>query len=120
MSETASTNPVNYFEIGTPDTETARAFYGQVFGWEFGQAGPAGYATVNGTAGGLWDSSGLGAGSWAVFYVEVADIHASSATALEHGARTVLPLVDNGVILFTHLADPAGNRFGVWQRKSAA
>ncbi len=75
---------------------------------------------MNGTEGGLWDSSGIGAGAWAVFYVEVADIHASMETALAHGALTVLPLVDNGVILFAHLADPAGNRFGVWQRKNAA
>jgi predicted enzyme related to lactoylglutathione lyase len=113
-------NTVNYFEVGTPDPEAARAFYGQVFGWEFGLAGPAGYSTVNGNEGGLWDTSGIGAGAWAVFYVEVADIHASTEAALAHGALTVLPLVDNGVILFAHLADPTGNRFGIWQRKDAA
>jgi len=117
MSE--SENPVNYFELGTPDPETARAFYGEVFGWEFGPAGPAGYAMVNETAGGLWDTSGIGAGTWAVFYIEVADLQASIASAVAHGARTVLPMVDNGIILFAHLADPAGNRFGVWQRKQA-
>ncbi len=117
MSETTKT--VNYFEIGAPDPEAARAFYGQVLGWEFGPAGPAGYGTVHENAGGLWDTSEIGAGTWAVFYVGVADIHASIAAALANGSRTVLPLVDNGVILFSHLADPAGNRFGVWQRKSA-
>lgn len=118
MSET-TTNPVNYFEIGTSDPEAARAFYGQVFGWEFGPANPGGYATVNGTAGGLWDSTNIGGEAWAVFYVEVADIHATLETAAAQGAETVRPLVDNGVILFAHLADPAGNRFGVWQRKEA-
>lgn len=118
MDETMNT--VNYFEIGTPDPEAARAFYGEVFGWEFGPAGPAGYRMVNETGGGLWDTSGIGSGVWAVFYVEVADIHASIESALSHGAETVLPLVDNGAILFTHLADPAGNRFGLWQRKTDA
>jgi predicted enzyme related to lactoylglutathione lyase len=120
MSDTTNMNTVNYFEVGTADPDAARAFYGQVFGWEFGPAGPAGYATVNGTAGGLWDTSGMGGGTWAVFYVEVADIHACVEAALARGAQTVRPLVDNGVILFAHLADPAGNRFGVWQRKEKA
>lgn len=118
MNETMNT--VNYFEIGTPDPEAARAFYGEVFGWSFGPAGPAGYSMVNDTGGGLWHTSGIGSGTWAVFYVEVADIETSIASALSHGAGTVLPLVDNGVILFAHLTDPAGNRFGLWQRKTDA
>lgn len=117
MSET-SMNMVNYFEVGTPDPEAAKAFYGEVFGWEFGPAGPAGYAMVNGNAGGLWDTSGIGAGTWAVFYVEVADVQASVEAAIAHGAQSVLPVVDNGAIIFAHLSDPAGNRFGVWQRKN--
>jgi hypothetical protein len=29
-----------------------------------------------------------------------------------------VPLVDNGAIEFAYLADPLGNRFGVWQRKA--
>ncbi|MHB8293462.1 MAG: VOC family protein [Acidimicrobiales bacterium] len=28
-------------------------------------------------------------------------------------------MIDNGMIEFTHLADPFGNRFGIWQRKDA-
>ncbi|SDL28132.1 VOC family protein [Microbacterium azadirachtae] len=115
----APENTVNYFEIGTPDPETAKAFYGGLFGWRFGAAGPSGYGMVNETDGGLWDTSGIGSGTWAIFYVEVSDIRASVDAALARGAETVLPLVDNGVILFAHLADPAGNRFGVWQRKAA-
>ncbi len=113
----SDTNPVNYFEIGTSDPETARAFYGELFGWHFGAANPGGYAGVNENEGGLWDTSQIGGGSWAVFYVEVVDIHATLQAAVERGAETVRPLVDNGSILFAHLADPAGNRFGVWQRK---
>jgi len=113
------TDLVNYFEIGTPDPEAARVFYGNLFGWRFGPAGPAGYSMVDENAGGLWDTSGVGGGSWAVFYVEVPDIRATLDAAQAAGAGTVLPLVDNGTILFAHLSDPAGNRFGVWQRKEA-
>lgn len=114
------TNHVNYFEIGTPDPETARAFYGDTFGWDFGPASPGDYRMIDGAGagGGLWDSSGAGGDTWAVFYVEVDDIHATAALATAHGADTVIPLVDNGTILFTHLRDPLGNRFGLWQRKT--
>jgi uncharacterized protein len=119
MSATESTNTVTYFEIGTPDPAAARAFYGSLFGWDLGPANPGGYAPIDGNAGGLWDTIEIGGQSWAVFYVEVADIHVTLERATAAGAETVRPLVDNGAILFAHLADPAGNRFGVWQRKVA-
>lgn len=111
--------PVNYFEIGTPDPQAARAFYGDVFGWTFDDAEPGGYGFVNGAKGGLWDTSVSEAGSWAVFYVHVEDVAATLTAATAAGASIVLPLIDNGTIEFAHLADPAGNRFGVWHRKSA-
>ena len=30
-------NDVNYFEIGSPDAQASRAFYGGLFGWTFGE-----------------------------------------------------------------------------------
>lgn len=33
------------------------------------------------------------------------------------GATVVIPLIDNGDIEFAHLADPQGNRFGIWRPK---
>jgi predicted enzyme related to lactoylglutathione lyase len=35
------------------------------------------------------------------------------------GATVVVPVIDNGMIEFAHLADPLGNRFGIWHRKDA-
>ncbi|MBC3762306.1 VOC family protein [Quadrisphaera oryzae] len=113
-------NLVTYFEIGTPDAAAARAFYGGVFGWRVADAGPAGYAPVNGAAGGLWNTTGIGGGSWAIFYVEVADVSAALDAVTAHGGRVVVPRVDNGAIVFAHVADPAGNRFGLWRRKAIA
>lgn len=113
------TDTVNYFEIGTTDPQAAQAFYGDTFGWTFGPLTPGDYRMVGeaGNGGGLWDSTSIGGESWAVFYIEVDDIHAKIAQATANGADTVIPLVDNGTILFTHLRDPLGNRFGLWQRK---
>ena len=32
-------NTVAWFEIGTPDVDAAKAFYGQLFGWSFAPDG---------------------------------------------------------------------------------
>lgn len=46
-------NTVNYFEIGSPDPQAARAFYGGLFDWDIGQPSmPSGYSSVEGSAGG--------------------------------------------------------------------
>ena len=109
----------NYFEIGTPDPEEAQRFYGSLFDWTFGEPSPAGYSMVNGDKGGLWDTTPMGGGSWAVFYVQVDDVRAAIARAQSLGASVALPYVDNGSIEFAHLLDPRGNRFGVWRPKQS-
>jgi len=113
-------NRVDYFEIGTPQPEAARTFYGGLFGWPIGApSAPAQYSMVDEGRGGLWDTSGIGGDSWAIFYVHVADVPAAIARAQELGATVAMPLVDNGDIEFAHLVDPLGNRFGIWRPKDA-
>lgn len=113
-------NVVNYFEIGSPDAQAARAFYGGLFGWEFGEpAMPAQYSMIEQDKGGLWDTSAMGGTSWAIFYVQVDDVQAALDRAQELGATVAVPLVDNGRIEFAHLVDPHGSRFGIWRPKDA-
>jgi predicted enzyme related to lactoylglutathione lyase len=109
------TNKVDYFEIGTPNPEASRAFYGGLFGWSIGQPSPQAYSMINESAGGLWDTSGTDKAAWAIFYVHVDDVAASLAKAQELGATVAVPLVDNGTITFAHLIDPDGNRFAIWR-----
>jgi uncharacterized protein len=117
--EATVTNPVNYFEIGSPDPEVAAAFYSGLFGWTVEPpSGPAPYSMVAGGAGGLWDTSASGGQSWAIFYVQVDDVQASIAEAERLGADVVHPFTDNGGIEFAHIIDPAGNRLGIWKPKS--
>ncbi|MFJ8896091.1 VOC family protein [Leifsonia sp. NPDC102414] len=108
-------NDVDYFEIGSLDPEASSAFYSGLFGWQIGPPSSAGYRMVGGDAGGLWDTSAVGGGSWAVFYVHVDDVASAVERAEGLGATVVLPLVDNGSIQFAHLLDPSGNRFAVWR-----
>ncbi len=110
-------SPVNYFEIGTPNPAEAQRFYGSLFDWKVGEPSPVGYQTVNGGAGGLWDTTPLGGAAWGIFYVGVEDVLATIAQAEALGATVLVPYVDNGDIEFAHLADPQGNRFGVWRPK---
>lgn len=114
------TSNVNYFEIGSPDPAASQAFYGGLFGWEVGEPSvPGRYSMIDKDRGGLWDTSRSGAGSWAIFYVQVDDVPTAIDRAQGLGATVVVPLVDNGAIEFAHLSDPMGNRFGVWCPKPA-
>lgn len=114
------TNPVNYFEIGSPDPDASKAFYGGLFGWNVCEPSmPARYSMIDENRGGLWDTSEMGAGNWAIFYVQVEDVQGAIDRAQQLGATVVVPLIDNGDIEFAHLADPLGNRFGIWRPKVA-
>jgi uncharacterized protein len=108
-------NVVNYFEVGTPDAGATTAFYGGLFGWQIGASGD--YRTIDGDKGGVWDTSAIGGGSYAIFYVQVDDVQAIIEKASGLGAQVVVPYTDNGPIEFAHLQDPQGNRFGVWRPK---
>jgi predicted enzyme related to lactoylglutathione lyase len=110
-------NVVNYFEIGTPDTGSTTAFYGDLFGWEIGDTS-TGYGMIDGDKGGVWDTAATGGGSWAIFYTQVDDVRATIDKATSLGATVVVPFTDNGPLEFAHLQDPQGNRFGVWRPKS--
>ncbi len=113
------TNKIDYFEIGSPDPAASRAFYGGLFHWAIDEQpqGDQPYLMVDEANGGLWDTSGTGGHTYAIFYVHVEDVAASVEQAVALGATVAVPLVDNGQILFAHLLDPLGNRFGVWQPK---
>jgi predicted enzyme related to lactoylglutathione lyase len=110
---------MNYFELASPDPEATRSFYGPLFDWEMTVPDPQGYGSVQQDAGGLWDTSGMGGGTWAIFYVQVDDVQATLDRAVELGGSVTLPLVDNGQIVFAHLLDPHGNRVGVWKPNAA-
>jgi len=113
------TNKIDYFEIGSPDPEASKTFYAALFNWEVGEPStPAQYSMVDEGRGGLWDTSAIGGASWAIFYVHVPDVQAAIDQAQRLGATVVIPLTDNGAIEFAHLADPLGNRFGIWRPKS--
>jgi predicted enzyme related to lactoylglutathione lyase len=109
-------NEVDYFEIGTPDAAASKAFYEELFGWQIGsEPSEEGYRMINGDEGGLWDTSSIGGGGWAIFYVHVDDVAEAVKRAEGLGAEVAIPVTSGGGIDFAHLKDPHGNRFGVWR-----
>lgn len=112
-------NPVNYFEIASPNPAIAQTFYGELFNWDIKAPEAGGYSPINGSGGGLWDTSAMGNPHWAIFYVQVENVATSLEAAVALGATVVMPLVDNGTIEFAHLLDTEGNRFGIWHPKQS-
>jgi predicted enzyme related to lactoylglutathione lyase len=118
-------NPVVHFEIIGTDPAKLRAYYGELFGWDFhvGDAAaeevsaPGGYGFVEAGSAGINGGVGGGAGyeSRVLFYVDVPDVEAALRQAESLGGkRTLGPVGDPGggfsIGLFT---DPEGHLVGV-------
>ena len=91
-------NTVSWFEIGAPDVDAAKAFYGPLFGWSFAPDGPYTLITAPGAAGpsgGIF-STGGNIPPYAVFVVRVADVAATAARAEELGGELQLDPADPG------------------------
>lgn len=99
-------NGIDYFEIGTPDPEGTKQFYGEVFGWKMGAANPqSGYSAIDDDRGGVWDTSKMGGAHWGIFYVHVDDVKATITKAEQKGGKVVVPYNDEGDIEFVHFED---------------
>ncbi|WP_228973793.1 VOC family protein [Streptomyces sp. DH12] len=113
-----------WIDLGTPDLDGARTFYGELFGWDLAPAGPetGGYGMFRragaSVAGAMTvpPEHGNGGGSAWTLYFRTPDADAT-ATAVRAGGGSVtldpMDVLDLGrMALFT---DPTGAGFGVWQ-----
>ena len=112
-----ATNTVTWFEIGAPDVDAAKAFYGPLFGWSFAPDGAYTLITAAGAAGpsgGIFNTGG-NIPPYAVFVVQVADVVATAARAAELGGKTVVApnKLDDGMAV-AYLADPNGSLFALF------
>ncbi|GGV27746.1 hydroxylase [Streptomyces filipinensis] len=109
-----------WIDLGSPDTATAAAFYGAVFGWEFASAGPetGGYGFFQkggATVAALGPLTEPGARSAWTTYFRADDARATArAVAAAGGAVRVAP-VSLGESTFAQLTDPQGTQFAVLQ-----
>lgn len=120
--------PVIHFEVIGRDPEKLRAYYGELFGWEFDTSGPVSSAVSEAGNYGFVDRSapdgvgipgGVGGGSdydgHAIFYVGVPDVEAALEKAESlGGTRTMGPERAPGTNLVVgHFTDPEGHLIGL-------
>ena len=108
-------------DLMTSDTDGARSFYGQLFGWECDDPNPefGGYANftkvgkeVAGLMGKMDESM---PDVWSI-YLEVTDAEKSCAQVAELGLPVIVPAMEVGDFgTMAVVADPTGAVVGMWQ-----
>jgi hypothetical protein len=108
---------VTWVQVSSTDVPATQAFYGKLFGWTFGDLPYSEIRAGDKPIGGVTRADQ----DCAMFYVEVSDVDAACAQASELGGRILVP-ADKDVdgLRFAHLADQAGNRFGVFSAAPAS
>ena len=121
------TGTTTWLDLGSTDLRAAQAFYTELFGWEFEDAGEeyGHYRMIrsNGTlVAGAMDVSGMTCpdgdplpSEWTV-YLAVDDLDARVAKAQAAGAQIIVsPTVAADAGSFAIVLDPAGYPIGLWQ-----
>ncbi len=110
--------PVVHFEIGSPNTGAASAFFQALFGWQMASHGPATLIDT-GSPGGIQGNLAAPEGAqgpYLTFYVEVPDLAATLAMAEKLGGKTLVPPTEiPGMGAFAWFSDLDGNALGLWK-----
>jgi predicted enzyme related to lactoylglutathione lyase len=116
----SAANSVSWFEIGAPDVEAAKAFYGPLFGWSFAPDGTYTMITAPGAdrpSGGIFNTGG-NLPPYAVFVVQVEDVAATAARSEELGGKVVVaPMTLEDGMVIAYLTDPDGSMFALFSPK---
>jgi len=110
--------PVVHFEIGCRDRARTGRFFGELFGWQIQQSGPASTIDTGSPQGipGHLTSLGHEPQHYTIFYVEVDDLQATLDKAAVLGGKTLVPPVKIPAGTFAWFADPDGNTIGLLKR----
>jgi uncharacterized protein len=115
-----------HLELNTDDTDRAKEFYQQLFGWKYqdwpmGDSMYYGLVTPEPPGGGIQTNPMPHAPSQWVPYVSVEDIHDTVARARSAGAEIVVDFMkvgESGELAI--LRDPSGATLGLWKQTAAA
>lgn len=121
--------PVVHFEVIGNDGDKLKAFYSDLFGWEFqNMQGPMNYGIVQREGNTNADGAGIGGGvggaegapGHVTFYVEVPDIEAALTKVESLGGKRLMgpDEVPGAGIVIAHFGDPEGHVVGAVQPTS--
>jgi len=109
----------SHIEFPADDVERAKAFYSQVFGWQFSSMeGMDGYFLYDAGPGGLGGGIGqrnVNAPAGVRNYIGVDSVEDTLAVALANGATLVTPVTDIGVGWYAAIKDTEGNELGLYR-----
>ncbi|XRQ15623.1 VOC family protein [Actinomadura welshii] len=115
----------SWLDIGVPDMERAKAFYGPLLGWEFHDAGPeAGHyhqCVLRGepVAGMMQNPEDQPDVYWWAVYFAADDCDGVVKRATDAGAEVVVPAMDvMDLGRMAILKDPQGAQFGLWEGRA--
>jgi uncharacterized protein len=114
---TPAANTVGWFEIGAPDVQAAKDFYGPLFGWSFAPDGDYTLITAagaDGPSGGIFNTGG-NIPPYAVFVVRVHDVADTAARTEGLGGKVVVaPMTLPDGMVVAYLTDPNGSMFALF------
>tara|TARA_R110000796_G_scaffold86980_1_gene187998 strand:+ start:5017 stop:5376 length:360 start_codon:yes stop_codon:yes gene_type:complete len=111
---------LNYVEFPAANLTATKAFFSQVFNWQFTDYGPD-YTAFSGQElnGGFYQSplksSTEEGGALLVFYS--IDIHATQRKVTLYGGKVIKPIFEFPGGCRFHFTEPSGNEFAVWAEK---
>jgi predicted enzyme related to lactoylglutathione lyase len=108
--------PIVHFELRSDNPDATRTFFGDLFGWSYGDGGLPGYTYVEtGVEGSIPGGIGpvQGGEPMTVFFVGVANVEESLREAEKLGGSIVQPATSVPGVTFGLLADPQGQVVGV-------
>jgi predicted enzyme related to lactoylglutathione lyase len=114
-SATSTSGKIVWFEVPAGDTERARSFYGQLFGWQFQQFGDQDYHTTSEAGGAIFGAPGQ---TGPVVYFGVDDVEAAIARVEELGGTSGEKQEIPGVGYYAQCKDTEGNQIGLYQDAS--
>ncbi len=113
---TTVARPVDWFEIVTPDAETAKAFYSAALGWDIDHmGGPIWTIEAADTRGNITEAPE--ATPTAIPVVQVDSLESTVDAVVAAGGSVMSEINEGPMVRWVHVADPAGARFGLWQPK---
>ena len=118
----SSHGKIYFIEIPATDIKTSSTFYKQVFGWEIHQ-GSDGHIEFEDTAGGVSGTWVIGLKPAAtpgfVIQIMVDDVASTIDLVTTNGGKLVEPVDKTVPEITAKCSDPAGNVFGLYQKRSA-
>ena len=108
---------INYLEYAARDLIATKAFFTQVFGWDFVDYGPE-YSAFSdqGTDGGFYqadmESNSDKGAALTVFYSD--ELEATLEKVTKAGGRIIKPIFSFPGGRRFHFTEPSGNEFAVW------